>query len=192
MMEFRGEIVNLKEAVRLTRSTAAEVPKAYYRAMNRATQRVRTESGREVSRIYHVRAGDVKNTVSIKRGSARSMVSEVRWKGGNIPLFKFRTNPNKPRDPMRPPPKILKAAVKRAGLKPVKGAFIARVGAGGHIGAFKRAGRRRLPIEELYGPAVPIMVGEEHVLNNLGDIAETEVKKRLDHEIKRILEKGGI
>lgn len=188
MIEFRGEITDLKGALKLTRSAAAEIPKAYYRAMNRATQRVRTESGREVKKIYRIRAGDVKNTVSIKRGSARSMVAEVRWKGSNIPLIKFRTSPSKV---PRKPPRMLKAAVKRTGLKPIKGAFIARVGKGEHIGVFKRVGRRRLPIEELYGPAVPIMVGEENVLSSLGDIAQTEVKKRLDHEIKRILEKGG-
>jgi len=50
---------------------------------------------------------------------------------------------------------------------------------------FKRAGRHRLPIEELYGPSVPTMVNEPGVVEHLHVTAIDEMEKRFEHELNR-------
>lgn len=182
---------NLREAVKFMKRAENVLPQAYYSAINRAAQRVKTEAGREVRKKYFAKAKDLSQTVTIRRGSARQPGAIIRWKGSNIPLIRFKSSPSKPIGGKRPP-KVLKAGVRKPGTKPVKGAFVARVGRGGHIGVFKRLGRKRLPIEELYGPAAPVMVNEPGILNTLVDVAKAEMDKRIEHEIKRRLEKGGL
>ena len=172
----------LQEAVKTIKSTEDTVTKAYYSAVNRVAQRVKTESGRKVRQVYQVRSQDVNGKAILRRGSARNMNAELRWKGNNLPLIKFRTNPQRVPDK---PPRVLKAAVKRTGMKPVKGAFVTKVGSGGHVGVFRRVGRSRLPIQELYGPAVPVMLNEPGVVEHLETVAQEEMQKRFDHELKR-------
>ncbi len=42
----------------------------------------------------------------------------------------------------------------------VQGAFIAKVGKGGHVGIFRRKGKGRLPIQEIFGPRVSDLIGK--------------------------------
>lgn len=172
-----------KETVEKIRRT---MPKAYYAAVQRAGQMTKTHASRLVRQKYHVKAKEINERVTLRRGSASNPFVELRAKGRNIPVIKFRANPNKPQigvQRVRP----VRVAVKRTGLKPVDGAFIARVGKGEHTGVFKRVGRRRLPIQEVYGPAVPVMMGQPETLNELADFACEKFQQRLDHEINRRL-----
>ncbi|MDT2292339.1 phage tail protein [Paenibacillus larvae] len=74
---------------------------------------------------------------------------------------------------------------KDGGKKAIPGAFIAQVG--GHIGAFKRVGKKRLPIQELYGPAVPVMLGNDVVKKHIETEAQKRLSERLNHELNRRL-----
>lgn len=183
---------NLRQATKYMKRAEKVLPAAYYSAINRVAQRVKTEAGREVRKKYYAKSKDISQTVSIRRGSVKKMGAEIRWKGPNIPLIRFRANPNQPLKYGKRPPKVLKAGVRKPGTKALKGGFIARVGRGGHVGVFKRVGRKRLPIEEVYGPAAPVMVNEPGILDSLVDVAKAEMDKRIEHEIKRRLEKGGM
>ena len=62
--------------------------------------------------------------------------------------------------------------------------------ASGHIGVMRRIGKERLPIKQLYGPSVPQMAGEPGVKEVVVAGAEERFGKRLDHETKRLLNKG--
>ncbi|QWU15681.1 Prophage minor tail protein Z (GPZ) [Paenibacillus sophorae] len=182
MMNISGELRGAKDALRRVGRMDSDVRKAAYSALNRVSQRVKTESGRKVRETYIVKQKAVTGTAILRRGSMSNPGAELRWKGGNTPLIRFRTNP-KSMDAKRP--RVLRAAVKRAGgNKKVDGAFLARMGTG-HVGVFRRTTRKRLPVEELYGPAVPVMLNNPEVVAHLERVAEEEFNKRLDHELNR-------
>ncbi|OME03374.1 hypothetical protein BSK54_07945 [Paenibacillus odorifer] len=187
MIDVQAEARGIREALRRVGSLDTDVRKSFYSALNRTSQRLKTESGRKAKETYIVKSKAVTDQVVLKRGSVSNLSSELRWKGGNIPLMQFKTNP-KALSSKRP--RALKAAVKRAGgNKKVDGAFLARM-RNGHIGVFRRSARRRLPVEELYGPAVPVMLNNLEVTEHLENVAIEEMDKRLEHELNRRLGGG--
>lgn len=186
MIEKNFDVKELKLAQKEIKNIRDTIPKAYYSAIQRTGQMVKTRSSRLVREKYYVKSAEVKDRIKLRRGSVKNPFAEIRAKGNNIPIIKFRATP-KQVTPRRP--KVQKVGVKKAGNKPLKGAFIAKVGGGGHVGVFKRAGRRRLPIEEVYGPAVPVMMNEPRIIKDLEEFASEKFKDRLDHEIKRRLDK---
>ncbi|MCZ8520130.1 MULTISPECIES: phage tail protein [Paenibacillus] len=173
---------DLKRAGKTMADVERAMPKLYSAALNRTIQGMRTEAGRKVRETYDVKLSDVRPTLSIKRASPGDLVAILDSRGPNTPLIRFKTTPRKP--PKRQP-KVLKASVKRSGGKPIPGAFVTQVG--GHIGVLKRKGKARLPIEELFGPPVPVMLREPGVKEHLEAEAERRMSQRLQHELKRLL-----
>ncbi|MBA2943209.1 phage tail protein [Paenibacillus sp. CGMCC 1.16610] len=188
MIEFSGGAQELRMAGRNLQSIQRLIPKAYSAALGRVSQRVRTEGSRQVREKYHIKTKDVNNKVRVKRQTGANASVELRWSGGNTPIIKFRTTPSKVPDKR---PRVLKAAIKKSGLKPIRGAFVAKVGRGGHVGVFKRVGKKRFPIQEVFGPAVPVLLNEHGIVEHLKQVAHDTMEDRLNHEILRALEKAG-
>ncbi|MFC4102914.1 phage tail protein [Paenibacillus xanthanilyticus] len=191
MIDAKADVAELRIAGRRIKVLKETLPRAMVPALNRVGQQVKTRASRKVRETYDIKAKEINQRVTLRRSTKDSMITDLRWRGGNLPIIKFRTNPNKPRDPMKPPPKVLRASVKRSGMKPVPGAFVTKVGRGEHLGVFKRAGRRRLPIREVMGPAVPVMVNNPEIIDDLETFARDTLDRRLDHEMTRQLKKEG-
>lgn len=174
-----------KEATLSLRFVQKNVPKAFSAALNRVSTGIRTEAVRKVRETYIIKAGDVRKTIKITKANPARLEILMVSRGGNIPLINFRTTPSKPNTTRRP--KVLKAQVKKQGSKkPIPGAFVAQMRSG-HIGVFERSGKRRLPIRELYGPAVPSMLDNPEVQEHLQKEAQRRMAERLDHEVNRVL-----
>lgn len=176
----------LKQATIGLQFVQKNIPKAFSAAMNRVGQGVKTEASKKVRETYDIKAGDVKRygNIRVTKANVGRLQLLLTSRGPNIPLIRFKTRPSKP--PARQP-KVLTASVKKSGArKPIPGAFVAGMKSG-HIGAFERAGRRRTPIRELYGPAVPIMLNEPGVSEHLQEEAARRMNARLDHEVNRVL-----
>lgn len=174
---------DLKQASINIKAVQSGVPKAIAAALNRVSEGLKTEAARIVRKKYNIRAGDVRERGNIKVTRANMSRLEILLTstGRNIPLIRFSTTPNSPRSV-----KVVKAAVKRSGKKPIPGAFVAQMRSG-HIGVFQRSGRTRTPIQEKYGPAVPVMLNEPGVSEHLNEEAGKRMEKRLDHEMDRVL-----
>ena len=60
-----------------------------------------------------------------------------------------------------------------------------------HTGIFERTGAKtssgKDQIEELFGPSVPQMLGQQEVAQKLSEEAMEKFEERLDHEINAIL-----
>ena len=54
----------------------------------------------------------------------------------------------------------------------------------------ERVSSRRLPLKQLYGPAVPSMVKNEEVIERIQKEATETLEKRIDAEINNILQRG--
>jgi hypothetical protein len=173
---------NIKEVEERLGSFRNKAPLAISWALNRAADNVKTNAAKKAREEYEIKAKDIKDTLRIIKANKNSLSAEVRSKGARIPLIKFKVRPNEPRPSN--PPKILRVAVKKTGLKGLVGAFVADIN-GNKV--FKRKTRSRLPIEQLFGPAVPQMLGNPEVKKYIENEAMKVYYKRLDHEIDHIL-----
>ena len=62
----------------------------------------------------------------------------------------------------------------------------------GHTGVFRRRGRARLPIMQLFGPSIPHVAEQSPTLKRALDVDMTKsLSARIDHEIGRLLAKQG-
>lgn len=177
MIEIDGELQEAKAALNDIQKLT---PKAVRSALNRAGQGIKTEAGRKIRETYTIKAKEASQTIKVTRLGDLGL--RLTSKGRNIPLIRFKTTPSSP--PAKQP-KVLKASVKKGGKKPVRGAFVTRVG--GHVGVLKRLGEKRLPIQELFGPAVPVMLGSDGVREHLEAEAHRRIEDRLEHELNRLL-----
>lgn len=185
MADFLEIKDNLKAVNKSLRQMDKAVRQATLSSINRATQRAKTETGRKVREKYIVKQKEVLQTISIRKAKGAALSATLTSKGHTIPLIKFGVSPRKR---LKRPPKAVKAAVYRGGAKkPIPGAFIAT--AGSHLGVFERQGKKRLPIKELRGPAVPSMAGNEVVRKHVQKVYGEEMQKRLPHELNRTIGK---
>ena len=166
----------------------SNVPKGIERAMasaiNRAAQSGRTEAVKKVRERYIVKASTVREPLKIERASSSSPIATLRAVGSVIPLSKFKIRPSKP-TPGKSTPVTATVIKGKGGIIPK--AFVARMPAG-HVGVYRRKGRPRLPIMELYGPSAPQMIGNEEVMRALEEKAQQTLDERMEHEISRLLE----
>jgi hypothetical protein len=174
----------IKDVERSLSHIPGAIPKAISRALNRAAETARTEASRKVRDEYIVKNSDILNTMRITKAAPGNLVARVTSSSSSIPLIRFKVTPNAPQ-PLRKAPII--ARVKKNGGGPVTHAFVAKMGSG-YTGVFQRAGKKRFPIKQLYGPSIPTMLGTPLVSAWVEQKAIEALDKRLDHEIDRILE----
>jgi len=175
----------IEKAERMLRHLPEAAPKAMSSAIQRAAETARTEAARKVRETYFVKHSDVIATIRIQRPGALS--ANVISRGNAISLSKFNVTPKQPQ-PRRNAAIIVR--VKKGEGGPIKSAFVARMKSG-HIGVFLRAGKQRKPIQELYGPPIPQMLGNPSVKEWVETQASEKLEERLTHEIDRILEGKG-
>lgn len=161
-----------------------KAPNAIANALNRAINTVAAHVSREVRKEYNIKAKDVKATLRKVRASRANLSAMVSSRGEVVPLDRFKVSP-KTVQPKRK--KTIKVAVKKTGLKPLLGAFVADIHG---IKVFKRVTKHRLPIQRMFGPSIPQMLGNEEIRNKINREGKEMFERRLDHEINRILGKG--
>lgn len=163
-----------------------KAPNAISNALNRAATNVNSNIKKEIRAQYVIKAGDITKYGNLVKTNANSgkLSAVVKSTGGVIPLDKFKVSP-KTVNPRRKTP--IKIGVKKSGLKKVMDAFVADANG---IKVFQRTGKERLPIKRLFGPSVPQMLGNEKIKKSIEKEGQETFQKRLDQNIKNILEKG--
>ncbi len=184
-MTIELTIDQMEKAEEMLQHLPGEAPKAMASALNRAAQSARTEASRKVREKYYVKHKDVTSTIKIYRANPSDLSAVVTSRGNLMTLSKFRVTPKRPQ-PRRKAP--IKVRVQRGEGGPIKGAFVARMKSG-HVGVFKRVGKARLPIEQLYGPSIPQMLDSKTVREWVEQKAAEVLDQRLEHEIMRRLNK---
>ena len=174
----------LKEVERRLGFMRAQARPVLARAINRAAENAKTNMSRRAREEYLIKDSDIKKTVSLRKADQVSLAAVVKSKGSKIGLINFKVSPNKPRHSN--PPKEFRARVKKSSaLKGIPGAFVANIN-GPKL--MRRVGKSRLPIKQLFGPSVPEMIGSPSVITYIEKEALLTLEKRIDHEIKRVLE----
>ncbi|PKL00063.1 MAG: hypothetical protein CVV56_08085 [Tenericutes bacterium HGW-Tenericutes-1] len=159
-----------------------ETPAVMSRAINRATANMKTTANKEARILYHLKSKDISTTFTLKKASKSNLKALVISKGSKLGLEKYKVSPTQPKPGKAP--KVLKVAVKKDGLKPIEGAFVADIHG---IKIFKRTTKNRLPITRKMGPSVPQILKNKDIVKSTEKAAMKIYKTRLDHEIKRVL-----
>lgn len=191
--------------------------KAVRSAAKRVESYLKYASAKEIRdryAIYHKTVRD-EETAKVSYSFENGLELNVRFSGYKIPLYRFMGSaPKVPtKDTSRRFPVAIDATyplgvrkLKWRSLYPsvaaqghvlkstapyrFERAFVAKM-SNGHIGIWERTGlttkRDKAEIEELYGPSVPQMLGNDEVANRVMDDAHKKFDERLDHEIIRLL-----
>lgn len=153
---------------------------AFRRGLNKAGQMAYTQVKREVAKQVGASQAKVIRYGGLKRIPASGQLLETRIisRGGHIPLNDFKARQTR-------------RGVSAApwGQRRVFGGTFIVPSIGGNV--FKRIGRGRLPIEKLWGPAVP----KELVKDRSREAFESTVRRVLPPEIARqvrLLSRGAI
>lgn len=157
-----------------------QAPSVISRALNRAAEATKTTAVREVTQNYFLKSKDIRPTMTTYKSTKTRLRASVVVKDNKMPLERFKVSPSKPR-PKNPP--VLKVGVKKPGLKDLPGAFVIP-----NLKIYERVGRPRKPIKRKFGPAVPQIVNGEKMRYEIQNESYRTYQKRLDHEIKRIME----
>ena len=184
-VQIRIDADAVREVERKLGQMSNRAPGAISSALNRTVTSVASNITKEVRARYHIKAGDVKNTIKKTKASKSNLSAEVRSTGSTIPLDKFKVSP-KTVNPKRKTQ--LKISVEKNGVKQVTGAFVANING---LKVFQRERKSRLPIKRLFGPSVPQMIGQQQIVENINEKAVTTYNTRLNHEINRILQRLG-
>ena len=150
------------------------------RAMNRTARNIATTTKREVASRYFVKQKQVADTLKISKASKSNLEVAVVSKGEKLE----RT------------PKVYKAAVKKAGgLKPLYGErvsgkqskpFFATTKKGTQ-GIFFRSRGKAYPIKQVMGPAIPQIIDNKEIMENIMKKANETLEKRIEHELSRVM-----
>lgn len=181
-MEIRPE--GLDAARVLLGNLPGAIERAAARAINRTTASVKTAAVKKTAEEYYATQREIKGTIGITKATAKRPVAALISRGKRMPLSMFKITPNNV-DPKNRT--TMRAQVKRSGSGgAIRRAFWVKF-ASGHTAVVERRGRPRLPIDELYGLAVPQMMSQEVVTAAMSDKTETILSERLDHEVDAIL-----
>lgn len=163
-----------------------KVPVALSRAINRSTSAAKTEAVRQVRSEYTARAGTINETIKVTRANTNNLSAKIESRGSSLRMKEFRVNPKKPSPRRRSP---ITVEVRRGSKKTINGAFVQRM-PNGSVGVYARTGRSRLPIRQLFGPAVPVMLNNDDVVAAVQSRAEQVLEQRIGHELNRVLGGG--
>ena len=146
------------------------IDKAVQLAQKEAVRALKAETARAVSAQYWLSQALVKKHISEQQKG-------ILVRSERLSLDKYKLSPRKPSRK-----RILHAAVRRdGGMKSLgRRAFIW----GGH--PFARTSRARLPIKKLVGPAVPQLVDNDGVLEQIQQKGQDTFSKRFKHYISRL------
>lgn len=157
-------------------------------AINRAMSAGRTTAIKDAAKNYTVKQNRVAQTIKMSKARVDSLQASIRSRGKAIKLIDFQTNPSRPQ---KKRPDVLKANVLRSsGFQPVKGAFVAASKKTGKLGVFIRTAKERYPIQQLYGPSIPEILGTKTVAEAVESRAQEVLGDRFNHEIGRLLRKS--
>lgn len=181
MIEITERQINRINSI-LTGKLQGKRGAVYYNAVNRALATANSEINKGIRKTYYVSSGTINKygERKIKKAGGSEPIGSIKYSGVLLPLFSFKVSPKEHAQRM-----TVAQVMKEGSGSRLEHAFIADLGHG--KGVFERLTRKRESSEELYGPSVAHMAGNEGVIERAETVAEETLDKRIEHEIERIL-----
>ena len=169
----------IEKAVKMLTGVPGGAEKALSLSLNRALDSAKTEAVRAVAEEYTVKQKIIRPTMRVKKSSTSNLEAEITSVGGSLNLLaNFKVSPRTDTTGNKRQP--IRVEIRKKGT--LTRSFVHK----NHV--WSRIGKERLPIRPLYGPAVPVMLNNEQIVDRVTDKAIETVDKRIDHEISRILD----
>ena len=162
---------------------SSQANKALSRALNKTAAWANTRTIRAITDHINIKRSDITGNVhryggvTLRKSTETTLTAQVSVTGRRIPLAAFGGKPIAP-----PTPNGVSYGILRGGgRKVISFGFVVRF-ASGHTGFFKRQGKGRLPIIELYGPSIPEVALTSPDLTNA---LKVDLGPRLDLQLGR-------
>lgn len=189
MIEVSEQTINRIHAILAGAENADK--KVLKPAMARALMAGKAESKRQAVSVYHIKPGEFnkKSYISykgVKHHAEGEMIGEIEFAGSPIPLSKYKITPTTPVKGKTAAAAVLK---KNAPIPfdRKNDVHILQMESG-HIGIYKGENGR---LKELYAPSTPKMIENEEVRLRIEERVNEVLNQRIEHEIERLLNKGG-
>lgn len=155
---------------------------AVVRAMNRAIRKAQGVAVKSMAaELPALRQRTIRNATALKLARRTDWVAATSAKGGRIPIMDLQARQTQRGVSYRA----------KGGRRLIPGAFIGRMPSG-HAGVFRRKGRKRLPIQELYGPSLPRVFVQRHVMSATDTAARAEWQREFARQINLLRTQNGL
>ena len=114
-------------------------------------------------------------------------VARVSVTGRRIPLYRWGAKPHAP-----PTRHGVSYQISRGtGRKRISSNAFILITKSGHVGVFRREGKKRLPVQELYGPSIPQVTLSSVALRDKLDVdVPTMLESNMDRQVRFLLTGG--
>lgn len=167
----------MESVQRLADQAPTKLRGAASRAINRATDHVRTELSRNVRSMYRIKHNDVISTMKITKSTPVTLSASIDANGSPIKVSKFSMSKTR---------RGMSIGIKKGNKSVVRSSFVI-AGANGGPNAFIRKTAKRTPVKGLYGPSAPQMLGNEEIASKVEQKGQEMLLKRMEHEASRVL-----
>ena len=182
MVEIKFDQAKLNAVRRQLAGFPRALPKVMSRAINRTATSARTKITSAIRDEVKIKLSAVRKSVRLRTASYGRWQADLAISPFRTPLIHF--------DAQRRKTGISYVINPKAGRKMIKSAFIQTM-ASGHRGVFRRRGKSRLPIVELFGPSVGA-VFEETPAIAARIMAESgqDLTKNINDQVRMILDRA--
>lgn len=184
------EFQNIQEIKSKLIRLGKNAPKVISRAINRTITNVKKNISVETRVRYSIKAANIKKAITAKQATSNSLRGEVKIKGKKLPLGEFpykATTIQSQKGISYIKRKLYRVKVlKEKPHEKLKHAFLQNVK--GEQGLYLSSKASKYHPYMALGPSIPQMVGKEEVWKKIETKANETLQKRMDHEIKRLLE----
>jgi hypothetical protein len=158
MIDMKVDLAPLKDLKR--REVAQALKSSAARALNRALKSAQSLGQREIAKSTRMMKRNLRPFVSLKRARSSDLTAVIRVGGRVIPAVNFSPQEVLIETKMG---WRLGVSVRYPGQKRhiVPGGFLAKVKRTGYVGIFRRTGRARLPIKQVYAPYNGVELAEK-------------------------------
>jgi len=179
--EIRIKTPGLKKVERMFARQPRTIKRIMYRSINRAGTQTKGKMARLIKDRYNLLLKHIRQCLILIKPSYNRWVAEIRVRDKRIPLGNFAA-----RKTARGASYQIERSQGRKQLKyrPEDRVFFSKLPSG-HKGIFKRRGKNRLPIVELFGPSIGgILANKRRLARKIERESGVDLEKLIDDQIK--------
>jgi hypothetical protein len=172
------------ELKRSFKEIKSDMIKAETAALNRAAKTALSRTIRFIREKYNIKLKDISPYITFSKATKNRLSVQIRVSHKGMPLVYFGARVNKARGKRRGG---VYAAEKKVNKKLYPSAFITRANRPGQLNAvFKRKGKERLPIQELFGPSAMQLFSSKKAQQELERVFFERLKIETDYAMNAL------
>lgn len=153
-----------------------QVERAKVIAVNRAGRSALAQTVMFIRKAYNIKSSDLKGEIKVSIASRGNSKFKIKVSHKAIGLIKYGA--------VKQTKAGVSATISKGKRQKFKSGFITTVGKGMHMGVFKRVGKPRLPIKELYGPSAMQLMSSDEVEKFINKIFQDKFETELIAALK--------